>query len=112
MIIKQIRGDTKQYNFTRLNSEGAAITTTPDAMYFTVKTSFDVQTPVFQKTLNNMEMDADGTWRFTVEASDTNNLSYGTYVYDVEVIDDGAVTTISRGKFILEGESTWAVNEV
>lgn len=81
-------------------------------MYFTVKTSFDVRTPVFQKTLNNMAMDEDGTWRFTVEATDTNNLPYGAYVYDVEVIEDGAVTTISRGKFILEGESTWAINEV
>lgn len=111
-MIKQTRGDTRQYNFKRLNSDGEAITTIPDALYFTVKTSYDVQTPVFQKTIDNMAMDEDGTWRFTIEASDTNNLPYGAYVYDVEVIENGAVTTISKGKFILEGESTWAVNEV
>lgn len=111
-MIKQTRGDTRSYKFTRLDPQGEVITTIPDALYFTVKTSYDVQTPVIQKTIDNMAMGEDGTWRFTIEASDTNDLAYGTYVYDIEVINNGAVTTISKGKFVLEGESTWAVNEV
>lgn len=112
MALKQTRGDTRQYYFKRLDNEGHAITTTPEGLYFTVKQSFECPRPLFQKTLNNMAMDEDGTWRFTVEAADTNKLPYGNYVYDIEVVDDGAVTTISKGKFILTGESTWAINEV
>ncbi len=110
--MNQIRGDTCQYTFQRIDNEGHPILTTPDGMYFTVKKSFFVKEPVFQKKLSNMAMSQDGTWRFTVEAEDTNNLDYGNYVYDLEVVDDGAVTTVSKGDFIIEGESTWAVNEV
>ena len=110
--MKQIRGDTCQYNFKRLDSEGQPITTTPDGLYFTVKSSWYAEEPIIQKTIESMAMDEDGTWRFTIEAADTKDLAYGTYVYDVEVVDDGSVTTISKGDFVLEEESTWAVNEV
>ena len=45
-----VRGDTGHYNFTRKDNEGHAILTTPLAIYFTVKTSYEADNYVIQKT--------------------------------------------------------------
>lgn len=110
--LTQTRGDTAGYNFQRKDSEGHVITTTPDALYFTVKASWTDKTALIQRTIDEMTMDSDGTWHFTVQSTDTNALPYGDYVYDIEVIDDDAVQTICKGKYTLTVESTWHINEV
>lgn len=106
------RGDTVGYNFQRKNADGTVITTEPDAIYFTVKRSWNDRRPVIQKKKSDMIMDPDGTWHFTVQAQDTDGLRYGNYVFDVEVIDDDAVQTIAKGVYTLAEESTWHINEV
>ena len=110
-MIKATRGDTIALQFQRKDLDGEPITTTPTAIYFTVKESFDVPFMVIQKTLADMEMDADGFWHFTIAPAETEVLPYGEYVYDVEVTDEGAVITIAKGAFVLEGEATWQVNK-
>lgn len=110
-IIEQTRGDTGRYKFSRKDEDGSIIATRPDAMWFTVKTTYKVPCMVLQKTLEDMEMDGEGVWRFTIEPTDTNNLNFGSYDYDLEVIQDGAKTTISGGEFRLLKEVTWAANE-
>lgn len=59
-----------------------------------------------------MTFDQDGTYHFTIEPTDTNNLKFGTYVYDIEVKQNGIVSTIAMGDFILLDEVTYAENEV
>jgi hypothetical protein len=54
-----------------------------------------------------MAMDRNGVWRFTIENADTEGLSYGIYVFDLQVTENGAVTTIAKGKFELTQEATW-----
>lgn len=110
-IIEQIRGDTGRYKFTRKDEDGNVIATRPDAMWFTVKTTYKVPQMVLQKTLDDMEIDENGVWHFTIEPTDTNNLIFGTYNYDLEVIQDSVKTTISYGEFRLSKEVTWATNE-
>ncbi len=109
--IKQTRGDTRGYRFTRKDANGQTITAVPKALYFTVKSSFRTPGFIFQKTIEDMTQDENGAWHFRVEPEDTNNLCYGEYVYDVEVIHAGIKTTISKGKFVVTEESTWAINE-
>jgi hypothetical protein len=110
-IIQIIRGDTAKYKFQRLDGDGQVITTLPDSLYFTVKESANKLNYVFQKTLDDMTVDSDGTYHFIVEPEDTNGLQYGSYAYDIEVIIDGVKTTVAFGTFTILPEVTWVQNE-
>lgn len=110
--MKQIRGDTKKYKFQRKKADGTVITDRPDSLYFTVKNSYNDPLPVIQKTLNDMTLDQDGTYHFTIEPEDTDNLKYKTYVYDIQVTAGGIKTTIAKGNFVIKEEVTFARNEV
>lgn len=110
--MKITRGDTAGYNFQRKDAEGNVITTTPDALYFTVKAKWTDEKALIQKTINDMTKDEDGTWHFVIQSGETDGLPYGNYVYDIEVIDDDAVQTISKGMLTITEEATWQVNEV
>lgn len=109
--LAQTRGDTVGYNFTRVASDGSVITAKPDEIYFTVKESYKTPNFILQKTMSDMLQAEDGKWSFVLQSYDTDCLPYGTYVYDIEIVKDGAVITIAKGKFILTEESTWAINE-
>lgn len=109
--IQIIRGDTAQYKFQRVDGDGHVITTAPDALYFTVKESTNKLNYVFQKRLDDMTLDSDGTYHFTIEPTDTNGLQYGNYAYDIEVIVDGVKNTPAIGTFNILPEVTWVQNE-
>ena len=106
-----VRGDTGAFKFQRLDAGGDPITSTPDAMFFTVKKSFAFNAYVLQKDLSDMTFGEDDCWHFTLEPSDTASLDYGTYVYDIEVTTSEYVQTIAKGKLIIEEESTWESNK-
>ena len=112
--LSMTRGDTIPYHFQRKDNAGKPILTEAEKIYFTVKDT-DLQQPVvLQKTIEDMTFDETGTYHFTIYPEDTNNLTYGTYTYDVEVRieSDNYTRTISKGIFELTDESTWASNEV
>ena len=109
------RGDTAAFQFQRKyeDEEGNIhpITQEADSVYFTVKRSYRDQKFILQKTKADMEFDENAIYHFEINPEDTNNLDFGTYVYDVEIIQDGKKRTISSGNFVLSYESTWASNE-
>lgn len=105
------RGDSQPIKFQRLDSDGNAITATPDEMYFTVKFSYKDETAVFQKTLDDMTFGEDNYWHFVIEPSDTQTLPVGKYVYDIEVTTGENVFTISKGTLTLLPEATWSTNK-
>jgi hypothetical protein len=105
------RGDTKGLTFKRKNSDGSIITTKADKVYFTVKKSSVTGNVVFQKTIEDMTFDLDGTYHFVINPSDTNGLTYGNYVYDLEVKIGNYVKTISKGDFVITDEVTHEENE-
>lgn len=107
----QTRGDTRKYRFQRVNADGSVIEDTPDKLFFTVKKNFETEGFIFQKTLADFRIDDEFVYHFIIQPEDTESLKYGDYVYDIEVITDGVVTTLAKGKFILEAEATWAVNQ-
>lgn len=111
-MISFTRGDTARFKFQRKDNDGSVITTRASELYFTVKSSPQNETPVLQKTIDDMTMDDDGTWHFTIYPFDTNGLDFTKkYYYDLEVIDNGVKTTISYGQFVLKPEVTWQINE-
>lgn len=105
------RGDTGQYKFQRLNADGGVITTTPTAMYFTIKKSFQSPTALVQKKLEDMTIGEDYYWHFTIDPEDTESLEIGKYVYDIEVTTEGVVSTIAKGTLQLLSEATWYTNK-
>lgn len=106
-----VRGDSKAYKFQRKDKEGNILTDTPTTLFFTVKTSFKTQEYVLQKNLENMYITQDGYWHFVLNPEDTEDLPYGKYCWDIQVVQDGFKTTIARGHLELTNESTWEVNE-
>lgn len=105
-----IRGDTAKYKFRRYDSENNVIKTKADEIYFTVKTNGYSDEVLLQKTLENMDFDENYYYHFTIMPEDTDNFQYGTYQYDVEVIQGNNKTT-TRGEFIIEEEITFASDE-
>ena len=106
-----IRGDTIPLKFQRKDNEGNVIMIEADKAYFTVKKNVSQTNVLIQKTLDDMTLDEEGVYHFTILPEDTDGLDYGTYVYDLEIIQNEIVTTISRGEFIIESEVTFAENE-
>lgn len=111
-MISQTRGDTRKYKFQRKNADGSVILNVPNKMFFTVKQDFTDDKVLIQKRLpDDFEIDEEGFWHFTIEPEDTNDLNYGDYVFDVEVITDGVKSTIAKGGFVIEPEVTFADDE-
>lgn len=111
--MKITRGDTQSYKFQRLDAEGNAITTKASAIYFTVKSNYRTTDVLFQKTIDDMIFDEDGTYHFDIRSEDTDGLKFGSYVYDIEVkIGNNYTKTISKGIFEVTEEVTHKDNEV
>ena len=105
------KGDTEQFKFQRRNSNGTVITTQATKVYFTVKAN-EYSKVVLQKTIDDMTFDLDGTYHFTIEPSDTDELQCGNYKYDIEVIVNDYKKTISKGDFIINSEITTVKDEM
>ena len=106
-----IRGDTGKYRFQRKDVNGDVITEKADEVYFTVKTNGYSDNVLIQKTIDDMEFDEEYYYHFTIEPYNTDELEFGTYQYDIEVIQDDLKTTIARGELVIEEEITWASDE-
>lgn len=105
-----VRGDTAKFKFRRYNADGNVIGTIADEIYFTVKVNSYTQECVLQKKLEDMTFDEDYYYHITINPEDTDELDYGTYRYDIEVVQDGNKTT-TVGELILKEEVTFASNE-
>ena len=112
MDLSIIRGDTKFYKFQRKNKNKEVILEKADKVYFTVKKNSQVKDVVFQKTIEDMLFDEDGTYHFVIEPKDTDGQDYDKYRYDVQVEHDGVKKTIAIGIFEIKEEVTFAENEV
>lgn len=105
-----IRGDTVKYKFRRKNNEGKVIAFKADEIYFTVKENGYTDKILIKKRLEDT-FDKDYYYHLTINPEDTDDLDYGTYRFDIEVIQDGAKTTVIIDKFIVSEEITFASDE-
>ena len=70
---------------------------------------------MFQKRLSNGDIEfsnEDFYYRLWINSTDTDNLAYGDYEYDIERIVDGKKRTIAKGRFTIEKEITFVGHEV
>ena len=112
MNIELIRGDTLDLKFQRKLINNEVITSVPDEMYFTVKNNYNEEDYLIQKRLGESITynEEDNYYYFTIEPEDTDGLEYSSYVYDIEIVKDGKVKTILKGKLKIKQEVTFASN--
>lgn len=115
MRIKFTRGDTKRipYNLYDVNGNELVLNPDIDEMYFTVKTNYNTEDYLIQKTLagGGITRESD-MYVIKVDSVDTDDLAYGTYYCDIEIKTPVIGTkTMEIGTFKLTYEATFASNE-
>lgn len=107
------RGDTFKFKFQRLSANGEVITTIAEKMWFTVKENHNTNDKILQKTLvdGGITFTTDGYYHVTIDPKDTKNLFYRSYVYDIQVENNGVVQTISKGNVTIAEEVTFEGGE-
>lgn len=111
MEIVMARGDILTQAFTV--TEGTQAPEAFDEIYFTVKKSANDRDFLFQKKLSDgsiYEVET-GKYQFTIEPEDTNNMAFGSYGFDIELIRTGTLKRTFCGEFVLTKEYTHYYNE-
>lgn len=112
MDIEFTRGDTQILKFKLKNSLGQAVElTNSDNLYFTVKKNARSTTKLIQKKYPTDITYSDGYFSFYISSSDTGNLDYGTYEYDIELKSGDYVKTLGSGTITLTEEITFGGDE-
>lgn len=115
--IEIVQGDISDiFKFQRKNDKGEVITTKPKKMWITFKINSNYKDSIFQKTLDNgiSFNEEDKYYRFQLEPEDTQNLNYGTYGFDIAIINEaGKKKTLKKdGKLEIVEHYTHKNNEV
>lgn len=113
MDFEFIRGDTFRFKFKLLDANKNILQlTSGDEIYFTVKTNYDKSNFELQKRFSKGEIVQEGDYYYiTLSHSDTANLKYGNYVYDIELKSGELVKTLITGNITLSKEVTHISNE-
>jgi len=107
------RGDLESRQFLLKNPSGETFTTEPDEIYLTVKKTADDRDFIVQKRLSTggISKVETGKYQFTIMPEDTNNMNYGDYAFDIEIVKNGLIKKTFFGRFILDKEVTHYYNE-
>lgn len=106
------RGDTMPVSFELTDSNGNELDFSSAEVYFTVKKSYATQNYILQKKKSTGGITINGKkGTLVLEHNDTAELSYGNYVYDIQVKSGDYVKTLVIGTITLTNESTWKANE-
>ena len=111
--IEFVRGDTCPITFNLVDGEGNELDNIENAnIYFTVKTGYSEPNYLFQKTLLGGTITKDGNkYSTTILPTDTENLDYGRYVYDICVVSQDFKATLVIGTLTITNEVTFVTNE-
>ena len=102
------RGDTKKYKFQRKDINNNVIELESQKVWFTVKDNVNTNEILIEKTLDNgMTFDDEFYYHILIEHEDTKDLEYKSYVCDIQVENDGVVTTIYHDYLTLTSEVTF-----
>lgn len=108
--IEFTRGDTCPIKFSLVDNNGTILELKPsDELYFTVKDNFNTTTEKLQKTYGNGDItkEEDGRYKVVIEATDTANWNYGSYVWDLCLVSTDYTRTIAIGTLTLTNEVTF-----
>lgn len=102
--IRLTRGDTARINVTLVDSSGEPYEMqNDDLLILSVKKTVKTDTYYFQKQISGSSM-------FYIKPEDTNDLDFGKYKYDVQLVTNDEVYTIiepSTFEIMSEVTTTW-----
>lgn len=107
-ILSMVRGDTQSFEL-EITENNTPVTV--DSIYFTVKNDVHTDEVLFQKKINDGITLIDNIYNIIINPSDTDNLDYGRYVYDIEIIKNSVKKTIVVGVLEISEEITFTSNE-
>lgn len=108
-----VRGDTFSFKFLINRKDGTAVKKDDiDTLFVTVKKTIYSQNTIFQKTLNDVEIDSKGYCHVIFKPEDTETLEYGKCVFDVEITLKNGYRKTKLFEFNLEGETTFHGGEI
>lgn len=116
--IELIQGDTSPiYKFQRKDSNGNVITTLPQKMWITFKSDCSCKDCLFQKKLEDNSItysNEDNYYRFKLKSDDTCKLNYGTYGFDIAILNENneKKTLLNDGELVIVKHYTKKCNEV
>ena len=106
------RGDTCPVSFDIVDSEGNELDLSTSEIYFTMKKNYNTQDAILQKRKSLGGITVNGkTGSLVLTHDDTAELSYGKYVYDIQIKSSTYVKTLAIGQITLTNESTHKSNE-
>lgn len=117
MKIEVIQGDTSEvYKFQRKDAQGNVIKTLPSKMWITFKKTTMCKECLLQKTLENgiSYSEEDNYYRFQLSSEETGNLDYGTYGFDIAILNENGAkkTLFNNGSLEIVTHYTHKNNEV
>lgn len=113
MMIRMPRGDIRLVRFLVNDPDGTVTNIDFTEIYFTVKKTPRDNAYKFQKRLTRGEIVklGNGDYEVKIEPDDTNNLTYGNYKFDVQLMYATQLKETFVGDFIITEEVTFASNE-
>jgi len=106
--ISMIRGDSESFTVSCVDADGMDLPfQVGDIIYFTVKENTKTATKILQKTIDSF---TDGKAIIPILPTDTKELKYATYVYDVQWTKDNGntvITIVPPSKFVIGDEVTY-----
>lgn len=107
------RGTSLGLKAQRIDADGNVIMQRAEEIYFTVKNKWTDTTYVIQKSLSDMTFDQQGYYHFTIAPEDTEQLSYGQYVWDFTAVEDNEAYRAkpAHGYFVIGNSAGWIINE-
>lgn len=113
MMIRMPRGDIRLVRFLVKDLDGTDTTVDFTEIYFTVKKTTRDREYKFQKRLTRGEILklGDGDYEVKIEPNDTDNLTYGNYKFDIQLVYATQLKETFVGDFIITDEVTYASNE-
>ena len=103
--LAMVRGDTEAITVSLTEDGVAKPLTTGDTVYMTVKRSVNKTEKVLQKIITAF---TDGKALISIAPTDTADLSFGDYVYDIQInLSDGTVKTVVSSTFTIMPEVTY-----
>ena len=113
--IEIVQGDTSPvFKFQRKYDNGTLITTLPQKMWITFKKSCSCDECLFQKTIED-GITFDGSYyKFQLNSHDTCHLAYGTYGFDIAILNETGEkkTLLNNGELEIVKHYTKKCNEV
>lgn len=103
-----IRGDTYSFKTLLKFKDNTAITKSDlESLFITCKKNVYTEDIIFQKGLDDVEIDSEGYCHIVFEPKDTEQLEYGTYVFDLEITTKSGYRKTKLFQFEISGETTF-----